>query len=234
MRQRETKPFPYFVGIHSLEELVTKQSRVCVINILGSESRSVTPISHEYSGGNVVAGVQYGRRGELETRSGTIPVYRSVRDVMEHYRLAGMKILLFAFNGDLHSHPYLPHNYTENCVAYTGTHDNNTVRGWFNCEMTAHEEHNVRQYLNRDVNADSISWDLMKLAWQSKSRLSVAPMQDLLSLDGSARMNTPGVGEGCWTWRCPYLSVNEELAARLMQLTTDVNRVATTRLVPPQ
>ena len=84
MRILETKPFPYFVGMHSLEELVTRESRVCVINILGNESRKVTPVSHEYSGGNVVAGVQYGRRGELETRIGSIPVFRSVRDVMSH------------------------------------------------------------------------------------------------------------------------------------------------------
>lgn len=79
-----TKPFPYYVGIYSLEELVTKSTRVCVVNILGTESRKVTPVSHEYSGGNVVAGVQYGRRGKLETRIGDIPVYRSIRDVMEH------------------------------------------------------------------------------------------------------------------------------------------------------
>ncbi len=82
MRSLVTKPFPYYVGIHSLEELVTKHSRVCVVNILGNESRKVTPISHEYSGGNVVAGVQYGREGVLETKLGDIPVYRSVRDVM--------------------------------------------------------------------------------------------------------------------------------------------------------
>jgi succinyl-CoA synthetase alpha subunit len=79
-----TKPFSYYVGIHSLEELVTKKSRVCVINILGTESRKVTPVSHEYSGGNVVAGVQYGRHGTLETEIGNIPVYHSVRDVMKH------------------------------------------------------------------------------------------------------------------------------------------------------
>ncbi|MBI5726233.1 MAG: CoA-binding protein, partial [Ignavibacteriales bacterium] len=84
MRQLITKPFPYFVGVHSLEELVTKDSRVCVINILGSESRKVTPVSHEYSGGNIVAGVQYGRRGILETKLGNIPIYRSIRDVMDH------------------------------------------------------------------------------------------------------------------------------------------------------
>jgi len=83
MRQQQTKPFPYFIGIHSLEELVTRDSRVCVINILGNESRKVTPVSHEYSGGNVVAGVQYGRKGELETPLGPIPVYSSIRDVMD-------------------------------------------------------------------------------------------------------------------------------------------------------
>lgn len=82
MRKLVTKPFPWFVGVHSLEELATKRSRVCVINVLGSESRGVTPVSHEYSGGNVVAGVQYGRRGVLETKLGDIPVYRSVREVL--------------------------------------------------------------------------------------------------------------------------------------------------------
>ncbi len=83
MRQLKTRPFPYYVGLHSLEELVTKENRVCVMNILGSESRKVTPVSHEYSGGNVVAGVQYGRRGVLETKLGNIPVYRSIREVMD-------------------------------------------------------------------------------------------------------------------------------------------------------
>ena len=84
MRKQVTRPFPWFVGVHSLEELATRESRVCVINILGSESRGVTPVSHEYSGGNVVAGVQYGRRGVLETRLGDIPVYPSVREVLAH------------------------------------------------------------------------------------------------------------------------------------------------------
>ena len=83
MRQLKTRPFPYYVGLHSLEELVTREHRVCVMNILGSESRKVTPVSHEYSGGNIVAGVQYGRRGVLETKIGDIPVYRSIREVMD-------------------------------------------------------------------------------------------------------------------------------------------------------
>ncbi len=82
MRQLVTKPFPYFVGVYSLEELVNVDTKVCVINILGSESRKVTPVSHEYSGGNIVAGVQYGRRTSLETKIGNIPVFPSIRDVM--------------------------------------------------------------------------------------------------------------------------------------------------------
>lgn len=83
MRRLKTKPFPYYVGLHSLEELVTREHRVCVMNILGSESRKVTPVSHEYSGGNIVAGVQYGRRGVLETKLGSIPVHRSIREVLD-------------------------------------------------------------------------------------------------------------------------------------------------------
>ena len=82
MKHLETKPFPYYVGVYSLEELVTKDTKVCVINILGGESRKVTPVSHEYSGGNIVAGVQYGRSGKLETKIGDIPVFKSIRDVM--------------------------------------------------------------------------------------------------------------------------------------------------------
>jgi len=77
--------FPYFVGIQSLEEIATKDNRVVVINILGSESRKVTPVSHTFSGGNVVAGVQYGRSGVLETPVGNIPVYpRLAEAVAEH------------------------------------------------------------------------------------------------------------------------------------------------------
>jgi succinyl-CoA synthetase alpha subunit len=93
MRPIKTKPFEYFVGVQSLEELVNKDSRVCVVNILGSESRKVTPVSHEYSGGNIVAGVQYGKHGVLETKRGDIPVYQSVRDVMHEGHVFDMGVI---------------------------------------------------------------------------------------------------------------------------------------------
>jgi len=77
-------PFPYFVGVNSLKELANKESRVCVMNILGNESKTVTPISHEYSGGNIVAGVQFGRSGsKMETSIGDIPVYGSVKEASQ-------------------------------------------------------------------------------------------------------------------------------------------------------
>jgi len=83
MRKRQDGPFPYYVGVDSLHDIVNKHSRVCVMNILGGESSKVTPVSHVYSGANVVAGVQYGRGGAaLETPIGDIPVYGSVEDVI--------------------------------------------------------------------------------------------------------------------------------------------------------
>lgn len=82
MTSNQKNPFPYYVGVQSLHEMANKHSRVCVMNILGGESSTVTPISHSYSGGNVVAGVQYGRTGELETEDGSIPVYGSITEVL--------------------------------------------------------------------------------------------------------------------------------------------------------
>jgi succinyl-CoA synthetase alpha subunit len=88
MKRDNKSPFPYFVGARSLEDLANKSSRVVIMNILGGESSKVTPVSHEYSGGNVVAGVQYGRGGEMmETPTGNIPVFGSVKEVIE----AGIK-----------------------------------------------------------------------------------------------------------------------------------------------
>lgn len=79
-------PFPYFVGIKSLKEIATPENRVVVMNILGNESSKVTPVSHSFSGGNVVAGVQYGRPGELPTPAGNIPVYSRLAEVVENHK----------------------------------------------------------------------------------------------------------------------------------------------------
>lgn len=82
---KQKTPFEYYVGIHNLEEIAPKQSRVCVMNILGNESKAVTPVSHSYSNGNVVAGIQYGRSGKLETAIGDIPVYSRLAEAIQDH-----------------------------------------------------------------------------------------------------------------------------------------------------
>ncbi|MDH4285773.1 MAG: hypothetical protein OEV35_10695, partial [Gallionellaceae bacterium] len=83
-RNNQNEKFKYFVGINSLAEIATAEDRICVLNILGNESRSVTPVSHAYSGGNIVFGTSPGRRGQvLETPVGNIPVYNNVREGLD-------------------------------------------------------------------------------------------------------------------------------------------------------
>ena len=103
-----------------------------------------------------------------------------VREVIQRFELPGMKILLFAFGEDLPSHPYIPHNLVKNCLIYTGTHDNNTVRGWFEGEATPEEKRRLFDYLGRKVSADEIHWELTRLAMMSVANVAIIPMQDIL------------------------------------------------------
>jgi 4-alpha-glucanotransferase len=151
-----------------------------------------------------------------------------VRNVMNHYNFPGMKILLFAFNGNLDDHPYLPHNISENFLVYTGTHDNNTVRGWVNKEKTGLEDNNLREYIGREfhkeIDYNHVHWDLVEMAFRSRANLAIAPLQDLLGYDETTRMNQPGISQGFWEWRCDHNDFDKGLAQRLKQLTKDTNR----------
>jgi 4-alpha-glucanotransferase len=128
--------------------------------------------------------------------------------------LPGMRILQFAFVGEA-DHPYLPHNYVPRTVVYTGTHDNDTTVGWYR-SLSAVEADQVRRYLWSS--GDNIAWDLIRAAWMSVAGLAVVPAQDLLSLDGSHRMNVPGVGEGNWSWRLADGALHDGIAAGLREL----------------
>ncbi|CAA6689787.1 MULTISPECIES: 4-alpha-glucanotransferase [unclassified Lentimonas] len=113
--------------------------------------------------------------------------------------LPGMAVLQFAFGSDA-GNAYLPHNYSRNCVAYSGTHDNDTSLGWYRGLADDSEEKNyLRRYLR--VSGEAISWDLVRSAIQSAAHLAVVPLQDLLSLGSEARINTPGAPMGNWQWR---------------------------------
>ncbi len=124
-------------------------------------------------------------------------LFESVRVLRDACGLPGMTILQFAFGGDA-ANLYLPHNLTANAIVYPGTHDNNTTLGWYRTASSKEQDH-VRNYLR--VDGREIGWDFVRAAYGAVSRLAVIPMQDLLSLGGDARFNTPGVASGNWQWR---------------------------------
>lgn len=130
--------------------------------------------------------------------------------------LPGMRVLQFAFAGDA-SDPYLPHNYPRNCVAYTGTHDNDTTRGWYDTAPEAERDH-VRRYLARGDEA--VAQELVRAALASVADLALFPLQDALGLGSEARMNTPGRAGGNWSWRFAWPDLPDWLASQLREMAT--------------
>lgn len=141
-------------------------------------------------------------------------ITQDVEELRDHYHLPGMKVILFGFlSGPADS--FLPHNYPVNCVAYTGTHDNDTVWGWYK-RIEGHEKEFYQRYLNRD--GSNVADDLIRGIWSSVAVYALAPMQDFLNLDNSARMNYPGRPDGNWTWRMPGDALSEALRKRVREL----------------
>ena len=158
---------------------------------------------------------------------GTItPDVHALRD---EFGFPGMRVLQFAFGGDPHD-THLPHEYTPNTVAYTGTHDNDTVVGWFaqrSREDAPEGERRERElclkYLGTDGSA--INWDFIRAAQMSVAVLAVAQLQDVLGLSSEARMNTPASTEGNWAWRYAPGALTDSLAARLRETTAIYGRL---------
>lgn len=147
--------------------------------------------------------------GRLAERFPDLPVIaedlglitQDVRDVMDHFQLPGMKPIIFAFGEDMPTNPYIPHNLVRNSVAYTGTHDNNTARGWFDFDATPGERERLFKYLGRETTTEEIPRELIRLVMMSPAGLAVIPIQDFLGLGGEARMNDPSSKEDNWRWR---------------------------------
>jgi 4-alpha-glucanotransferase len=145
-----------------------------------------------------------------------------VRDLLADVGLPGMKVLQFAFGGGNDNH-YLPHNHVPNSVVYTGTHDNDTTLGWWD----AAPEH-VRSHLQRyfGVSGDDLVWDLIRAALSSVAHTAIMPLQDVLTLNATARMNTPAVAEGNWGWRAPAEAFDRwDLAQRVRDLSALYERI---------
>jgi 4-alpha-glucanotransferase len=142
-------------------------------------------------------------------------ITEDVEALREALGLPGMRVLQFAFGGDAENR-YLPHNHDANSVIYTGTHDNDTTRGWYAAAPEWERDH-LRRYLARD--GHDIAWDMIRAAWASPADLAITPLQDILELGTEARMNTPGVPEGNWAWRVPPGALHENMLERLKDLT---------------
>ncbi len=138
-----------------------------------------------------------------------------VHALRERLQIPGMAVLQFGF-GDEGAHIYLPHR-AEGKVIYTGTHDNDTVVGWWNSGAAEHERRNAEAYVGRCE--DGIHWAFVRAAQCSTASLSIIPLQDVLGLGSEARMNTPSLPGGNWRWRVDPNRLTGELAAKLALLT---------------
>ncbi|MGE5423902.1 MAG: 4-alpha-glucanotransferase [Syntrophothermus sp.] len=157
----------------------------------------------------------YNQLGELPIIAEDLGVITpDVENLRDSFGFPGMKILQFAFDS-AEANDYLPHNYPKNSVVYTGTHDNDTVKGWFE-KASAGDRKQALDYMG--CTPDKICSSLIRLAWSSVSNTAVVPLQDLLELGSEARMNTPGTTSNNWKWRCNASDFNPELAKRLSRM----------------
>ena len=138
---------------------------------------------------------------------------KEVRDLLKESGFPGMKVLEFAFDAeDPGKNEYLPHNHISNCVVYLGTHDNNTLVGWYD-ELTDAQKKYVKEYLR--IGSGELHWEFINVLWESVADLAIAQMQDILGLDSSARMNAPSTIGNNWCWRVDPSLFTHKLAYQL-------------------
>jgi 4-alpha-glucanotransferase len=146
-----------------------------------------------------------------------------VVEMRDAFNLPGMRILQFGFDSTPED-TFLPHNFVENCVVYTGTHDNDTVLGWYN-RVPEHEKAFYRRYMQRD--GSEVAWDMIRGVWSSVAVFGLAPLQDFLNLGNDARMNYPGNPSGNWTWRMPKDALTPQLQEKIKELNYLFSRLST-------
>ncbi len=148
-----------------------------------------------------------------------------VEQAMKKLGLPGMLVLQFAFDGDMDNNPYLPHNHTPNNIVYTGTHDNNTTKGWFEEELSQKQKQILNLYNGFLADGDNVSWELIRMAMGSVAKTCIIPMQDLLTLGSWARTNRPAFSGGNWEWRLDPSYPEGSLAERFYEITAIFGRL---------
>lgn len=140
-----------------------------------------------------------------------------VRELIRMFDFPCMNVLQFAFDGDPRN-THLPHNHIRNSIAYTGTHDNMTTTGWYKDEIDAATRKRLADYLGKTVSARTVAWEMIRLAMMSNAHLCIVPMQDILKLGSSARMNNPAKSKDNWGWRMRPDAMKASTARKLRHL----------------
>jgi 4-alpha-glucanotransferase len=148
-------------------------------------------------------------------------ITKEVDALREQFGFPGMKVLQFGFSGR-GAHIHLPHHFVTNTVAYTGTHDNDTTKGWWERGTSQAERAAVAAYL--EIGAGDPVWPLIRAAATSVADFCLCPVQDILELGSEGRMNVPSRPEGNWSWRCPENALTPALAAKIAALTVVADR----------
>jgi 4-alpha-glucanotransferase len=169
---------------------------------------------------------------KLHKRFGQLPVIAEdlgtitadVREQMQVFQLPGMRVLQFAFGDDFPGGSFLPHHHIRNCIVYTGTHDNNTMRGWFEEELNEQQKDNLWRYIGRRVPADMIHRAMIRMAMRSVANTVIIPLQDVLGLGAEARMNHPAGRDGNWKWRLLPGQLTQRQARWLLDITISYGR----------
>ena len=146
-----------------------------------------------------------------------------VRETLRRLGIPGMRVLLFGFD-DSKTNPNLPRNLAENAMVYTGTHDTNTIKGWYQQEATQKQKTAITKYLGREISAQEACPEFTRLALASKAKLCIIPMQDVLCLGSEARMNCPALQSGNWEWRVTAEQLASEKLKHLRELVLESNR----------
>lgn len=194
------------------------------------------------AGGRWVPGPGAALFEQAQLRLGYLPVIaedlgvitKEVDALRERLGYPGMRVLQFAFGDDPQAIAYQPHSYPHDCVVYTGTHDNDTIVGWFRSqagegttrtqESIDRERHHALRYMNS--HGEEIHWDMIRLALASVANTAIFPMQDLLALGSEARMNQPGTSTGNWRWRFRWEMLTPSIQETLGQMTELYGREA--------
>jgi 4-alpha-glucanotransferase len=141
-----------------------------------------------------------------------------VYTLRDQFNFPGMKVLQFAFGDDIGKSAHIVHNHKENFIAYTGTHDNNTTRGWYRKDIGKKERLNLNQYTGKRIDQSNIHIELARMAYASVAKTVIIPMQDILGLDEASRMNKPASIKNNWAWRLKAEDLKiPKIEARLQQ-----------------